>query len=324
MAMQATNIGMFDDVDRRLADLARAAATPRMDLQANGRGPSATKAVAKPVAKTLPLRLAPALAPALPVDLRAPIERSSPRPALPVLCMLVAAVGFFLIAAADLFWPAAPLTGKAAIDAVVARMIDAESRGALDFKNKRSSAAGPAQFLDETWLELLRTYRPDLMKQRTRDEVLALRGDRGLAREIATRFAERNAALLKRHDLPVTAGTLYLAHFAGPAGAAALLKAPDNADAAAVMAKADASGNTKREQIVKANPFLDKFTVADIRRWADRKMEGPAVILTTLLSGYGTQVISGLPRPRAISRTARSGGKLKSHPVPAEALAKFG
>jgi hypothetical protein len=50
------------------------------------------------------------------------------------------------------------------------------------------------------------------------------------------------------------------------------------------MAMADASGNTKREQIVKANPFLDKFTVADIRHWADRKMDGPAVALTDLLS----------------------------------------
>jgi len=284
MAMQATTIGMFDDVDRRLADLARAAVTPRMDLHANDCVPPAPKPVAKPIAKTLPLRLAPALAPAMPVDLVAPLKPASRRPALPIFCVLVAVVGFGLFAAADLFWPAAPLTGQAAIDSVVTRIIDAESRGMVDFKNKRSSAAGPAQFLDDTWLELLRTYRPDLTKQHTRDELLALRSDRGLAREIATSFAERNAALLKRHDLPVTSGTLYLAHFAGPAGAAALLKAPDNADAAAVMAMADASGNTKREQIVKANPFLDKFTVADIRHWADRKMDGPAVALTDLLS----------------------------------------
>jgi hypothetical protein len=114
--------------------------------------------------------------------------------------------------------------------------------------------------------------------------LLALRGEDRLAREIATRFAERNAAMLKRRGLPVTAGTLYLAHFAGAAGAVALLKAPDDTDAAAVMANADASGKTKREQIIKANPFLDKFTVADIRRWADRKMEGPALNLTELLS----------------------------------------
>ena len=68
-----------------------------------------------------------------------------------------------------------PLTGKAAVDAAVTRIVAAESRGAVDSKNKRSSAAGPAQFLDDTWLELIRATRPDLVKGRTRDELLALR-----------------------------------------------------------------------------------------------------------------------------------------------------
>jgi hypothetical protein len=41
------------------------------------------------------------------------------------------------------------------------------------------------------------------------------------------------------------------------------------------MATADATGRTKREKIVKANPFLERFTVADLRTWADRKMRVP-------------------------------------------------
>jgi len=41
------------------------------------------------------------------------------------------------------------------------------------------------------------------------------------------------------------------------------------------MATADATGRTKREKIVKANPFLERFTVADLRNWADRKMRIP-------------------------------------------------
>jgi hypothetical protein len=56
----------------------------------------------------------------------------------------------------------------------------------------------------------------------------------------------------------VTPGTLYLAHFAGGAGAVAILSAMENADAALVMATADAMGRTKREKIIKANPFLDR------------------------------------------------------------------
>ena len=83
---------------------------------------------------------------------------------------------------------------------------------------------------------------------------------------------EKNATMLQKRDLPVTPATLYLAHFAGPAGAVAILSALENADAASVMASADATGRTTRETIVKANPFLRNFTIADLRSWADRKM----------------------------------------------------
>ena len=81
--------------------------------------------------------------------------------------------------------------------------------------------------------------------------------------------------MLERWGMPVTAGTLYLAHFAGPAGAVAILSAVDEADAALVLASADASGRTKREKLVRANPFLAGFTVADLRNWANRKMRVP-------------------------------------------------
>ena len=60
--------------------------------------------------------------------------------------------------------------------------------------------------------------------------------------------------------------------FAGAAGAVAVLTAMEGADAAFVMANADATGRTKREKIIQANPFLERFTVADLRTWADRKM----------------------------------------------------
>jgi hypothetical protein len=55
----------------------------------------------------------------------------------------------------------------------------------------------------------------------------------------------------------------------------AILSALDSADAAVVMANADATGRTKRDKIIKANPFLERFTVADLRSWADRKMRIP-------------------------------------------------
>jgi hypothetical protein len=167
------------------------------------------------------------------------------------------------------------LTGGAAISAVVERIIAAESNGDPNLKDSHSSATGLGQFLNDTWLDLIRQYRPDLTKGRSESETLELRREAKLAHEITMRFVERNAAILKHRGLPVTAGAIYLAHFAGPAGAVAILSASENADAALVMASADTTGRTNREQLIKANPFLEHFTVADLKVWADRKMRGP-------------------------------------------------
>src|SRR5262249_52865742 len=99
-----------------------------------------------------------------------------------------------------------------------------------------------------------------------------LRRDAKIAREITPRFTQRNAGVLTKRGLPVTPGTLYLAPFAGGAGAVAILSATENADAALVLGTPGATGRTKRGKNVKANPFLERFTVADLRTWADRKM----------------------------------------------------
>ena len=165
--------------------------------------------------------------------------------------------------------------GAALIDAVVERIIAVESDGDPNKTNRRSSALGLAQFLDQTWLDLIRAHRPDLAVGRSEGETLQLRRDPKVVREITTRLTERNAEMLSKKGLPVTPGTLYLAHFAGGAGAVAILSAPEDADAASAMAKADATGRTKRESITKANPFLERFTVEDLRSWADRKMGSP-------------------------------------------------
>jgi hypothetical protein len=166
------------------------------------------------------------------------------------------------------------VAGNAAMADVVERIIRVESNGDPNAKNKRSSATGAGQFLDITWLEMLRAHRADLARTRNQQDLLDLRRDPDLAREITARWVERNAAMLKNRGLPVTPGTLYLTYFAGPAGALALLSGAEELDAASLMASADASGRTTRDKIVKANPFLAAFTVGDLKRWADRKMRG--------------------------------------------------
>jgi hypothetical protein len=157
---------------------------------------------------------------------------------------------------------------------VVERIIRAESNGNSNARNIRSSATGAGQILNQTWLEMIRKHRQDLVQGRTENDLLELRGDPALMREIVARMVEGNATMLKKRGLPVTPGTLYLAHFAGSAGAVALLTGSDHLDAASLMASADSSGRSTREKLVKANPFLATFTVGDLKSWADRKMRG--------------------------------------------------
>jgi hypothetical protein len=157
------------------------------------------------------------------------------------------------------------------VDRVAYRIVIAESSGDVTAKNELSSATGAGQFLDATWLDMIRTARPDLAGRRDED-ILDLRRDPDLSREMVARLAKRNAAMLVSRCLPVTPATLYLSHFAGSLGAVAVLSAPQYADAATTMAKADSTGRTTREMIITANPFLARFTVADLKSWADLKI----------------------------------------------------
>ncbi len=168
------------------------------------------------------------------------------------------------------------MSSKMAISEVVERIIQAESADDPHARNARSSATGAAQFLDKTWLEMIHAYRRDLLDGRSEKALLDLRHDPKLSRDITTRFVERNAAILRSRRLPVTPGTLYLAHFAGPAGAVALLSGRENADAASLMASADGTGQMTRDKLIAANPFIKNYTVADLKLWADRKMRRPA------------------------------------------------
>jgi hypothetical protein len=160
------------------------------------------------------------------------------------------------------------------VNALVERIIKVESNGIPNAKNKLSSATGAGQFLDDTWLEAVRKHRRDLTKGRNDKELLELRQDAELTKEIITLLVEQYGRILRKRGLPLTAGSLYLAYFAGPAGAVALLSGAHDANAACIMAAADASGRTTRQKLVKANPFLEVLTAGDLKKWADDKMRG--------------------------------------------------
>lgn len=118
-------------------------------------------------------------------------------------------------------------------------------------KAPSSSAVGLFQFLESTWLQVMKEQGPRLGYQKYADaitvdrdgdyvvrdkamrkEILALREDPQVAADMAAAFTQSNGAYLEgkfgKHPSP---GELYIAHFLGPQGAEKLLRAGlDNPD----------------------------------------------------------------------------------------------
>ena len=156
------------------------------------------------------------------------------------------------------------LTASDAVEALTDRIIRVESAGNANARNALSTATGLGQFIESTWLRMMRDYRPDLSATMSRDDLLALRTDPTLSREMVQNLARENEIFLRSQGHDVDAGRLYLAHFLGPAGASTVLGAPDDQTVLVVMGDA----------VVRANPFLTNYTVADLKAWAQRKMRG--------------------------------------------------
>jgi hypothetical protein len=140
----------------------------------------------------------------------------------------------------------------------------AESGGNPTAQNPNSSAGGLGQFIDSTWLDMLKQHRPDI--QGSDADLIALKSNPDLSRQMTAAYAADNGKILASAGLPVTPGNTYLAHFAGPQGAVSVLSADPSAPAATVLGPA----------AVKANPFLANMTAGDVAAWANRKMGGQA------------------------------------------------
>jgi len=98
------------------------------------------------------------------------------------LALVIAALALAWVGGTHFVTNGPSLFGNGAVKAVVERIIIVESGGDPNARNKRSSATGAGQFLDETWLEMIRTYRRDLVEGRSEKEILELRLDPELTR----------------------------------------------------------------------------------------------------------------------------------------------
>lgn len=157
-----------------------------------------------------------------------------------------------------------PGAGGNAVSIVVDRIIGVESNGDASAQNPRSSAGGVGQFIDSTWVATVRKYRPDLSQGKSNDDIIELKSNGALGREMTTRHVEENAQLLRQSGNAVTPANLYLMHFAGQGGAPKLLSASDDTPVSDVL---DANA-------IRANPTVlgAGKTVGDVKRWAEKKM----------------------------------------------------
>ncbi len=158
--------------------------------------------------------------------------------------------------------------GPGSGDAVTNRILQVEGFT----KNSKSSATGAGQFIDSTWLDVLKRNRPDVAEGRSDGELLALRGDVKLGREMTDAYRRENASFLQKRGIEPTAGNQYLAHFLGPAGAAAVIGASPNEPAVDALARA--VGEKKAQAMVDANPTILNSLSGNVRAWADGKMGG--------------------------------------------------
>lgn len=156
-------------------------------------------------------------------------------------------------------------------------------------RNQLSTAQGPGQFIDSTFINTFRKTFPSAAGPMTDAQILATRGT-GVENAMLKKFTEDNQSILASRGIPVTNTNTYLAHFLGAGGATrALTASPDTPIEQVVDQKA-----------IAANPqvFNKVRTVRDLQNWAATKM-GEDVLAPTPMGGR-----AGVMEPASSAITA--------------------
>lgn len=153
------------------------------------------------------------------------------------------------------------------LDDAVSRFVDnvvrAESGGDRYAKNPNSTATGPGQFIESTWLDLFRKYYPAEAENMVRQKILDLRNDPEVSRRLIEAYARENASLLRQAGVAVNEAALQLSHFLGPQGAVNVLRAAPNTPVSQLLSP----------DAIAANPTILGYgaTAGDVIRYAEQR-----------------------------------------------------
>lgn len=110
-------------------------------------------------------------------------------------------------------------------------LIGHESGGRSDAKNPMSTATGHGQFIESTWLRLMREHGPEygLPPDMPRDDVLRLRNNEHWSALMVGVYTNENIRDMEaRVGRPIKPGEAYLGHFLGAEVAGRMLRAADD------------------------------------------------------------------------------------------------
>lgn len=166
--------------------------------------------------------------------------------------------------------------------------------GAPDAKNPNSSATGNGQFIDSTWLNQIKTSRPDLAAGKSDAQLLAMRSNPALSSQMTGALAQQNAPVLQQAGFQPNASTLYMAHRLGATGAVSVMSAAPDAPLASILSS----------DVMKANPDLAGQTAGGLVKKVVDTMGRTPVSLTPA-PGQGGEV-PGSSIPTSISPAAHA------------------
>lgn len=211
-----------------------------------------------------------------------------------------------------------------------------------------SSASGLFQFVDQTWLGMIKNYgakyglgsyanaisrgndgRYYTTNSADRSAILALRNDAGVSSLMAGEFAQATRSTLENNlGRDVCGGELYAAHFLGPDAACRLIKMSENQPGASAAGAFPAAAHANR------NVFYHRDgtpkTVREVYNWAlkqpgsaaglDEKTTAPPLNIAAAPAGVSdsSDVLAGLsswrPRKGFFSNDFTTDGALPSTP----------